>query len=92
MPTPVVVIKPVALAAVDDLRIARNKRDPGLGTRLSHRAGNALELDNRQALFEDERRCQIKRCGTADGQVVNRAVHRQFADIATGEKAWAHHE
>ena len=76
----------VSLAAIDDLGIAGDERHACFGTRLPHRAGDALQVRERQPLFEDERRGQIKRRRAADGEVVDRAMDRQLADVAAGEK------
>ena len=47
---------------------------------------------NGKALLEDEGRCQVERPCPADGQVVDRAVNRQLADVAAGKEERTDHE
>ncbi len=82
----------VALAAIDDLGIAGDERHAGLVAGLPHRGDDALQVGQRQSFFEDERRRQEQRPGAADGQIVDRAVHRQPADVAAGEEERPDHE
>ena len=77
----------VALAAVDDLGVAGDQRDARLVARLrASRRRSARRSAIGQPFFEDERRRQVERLGPADRQVVDRAVHRQLADVAAGEE------
>jgi hypothetical protein len=83
---------PVALAAINDLGVPRDQDHPGHLARLAHRADDAAQVFQRQPLLQDEGGRQELRHGAADGEVVDRAVDRQLADVAAGEEQGAHHK
>ena len=68
------------------------KRHARLLAGFAHRRDDALQVGQGQPLFEDERGRQEQRSGAADRQVVDRAVHRQPADVAAGEEDRPDHE
>jgi hypothetical protein len=47
-----------------------------------HRFDHAAQVRERQTFFEDERGGQSERARPADGEVVDRAVDRELADVA----------
>ena len=59
---------------------------------LLHRRDHGAQRFHRQAFFENESRAQIERARAAHGQIVDRAVDRQIADVAAGKNQRAHHE
>jgi hypothetical protein len=76
----------VAMAAVDDLRVAGDDRHPGGAGRLAHRPGDDAQLGQGHALLEDRPDRQGQRQRPAHGQVVDRAVHRQVPHVPAGEE------
>ena len=82
----------IALAAVDDLRVARDELDARLVARAPHRADDALEVGDREALLEHERRREIQRRRAADGEIVDGAVHGEAPDVASREEDRLHDE
>ena len=76
----------VALAAVDDLGVAGHEPHPGGVAASRIDATTRRSVRQRQAFLEDEARAEIERAGAAHGEVVDRAVHRQRADVAARER------
>jgi hypothetical protein len=76
----------VALALLHHLGVAGDDRHAGLARRLRHRVDDALEVGEREAFFQDEAGREVQRLGARHGDVVDRAVHRQAADVAAGEE------
>ena len=76
----------VALAAIDDLGVTGDELHAGFKRGITHGFHHALQFFGRQALFENERRRQVQRTSTAHGEIVDRAVDCQPADVAAGEK------
>src|ERR1019366_1192017 len=72
----------VALAAVDDLGVAGNELHAGAGCRRAHGFDDAAQIVDGQALFEDERGGEVHGLGAAHGEVVDRAMHGEVADVA----------
>ncbi len=75
----------VALAARNHLGVAGNDARPGLFGRLLHRLQHRLQFGDRQALLEDQADADRQRPRPGHGQVVDRAVDRQVADVAPGK-------
>ena len=80
LPRSTTLVSPVTSATPASSHACRIERD------------DPLQVGQRQPLFEDERRRQEQRPGAADGQVVDRAMHRQPADVAAGEEERPDHE
>ena len=59
---------------------------------LRHGIGHAAQGRRWEAFFENEGRAQRERARAAHGQIVDRAVHRERADIAAAEEQRLHHE
>jgi hypothetical protein len=78
----------VRLAALDDFGVARDDGDAGLARGRARAAGDALQVAQREAFFEDEARRQIQRSRAGHHHVVDRSVHRQRADVAAGKEEW----
>jgi hypothetical protein len=81
----------VCLAALHDLGVPGHDLHPGLACRQCHGRDDPLQVLDRQALLEDESAGQVERPGTGDGEVVDRAVHGQVADVAAGEEQRVDH-
>jgi hypothetical protein len=58
----------------------------GRARRVAHALGNPLQIGERKALLDDEARREIERPRPGHGDVVDRAVHGERADIAAGEE------
>src|SRR2546422_31756 len=65
----------------------RHAGPPGGG---GHGGGDALQVGDGEALLEDEATRQVERAGPRHGQVVDRAVDGQVADVAAGEEDRRH--
>ncbi len=76
----------VALALLDDLGVAGDDGDAGRTCRRGHRLHDALQVGQREALFEDEAGRQPQRARAEHRDVVDRAVHGQAAEVAAGEE------
>jgi hydrogenase maturation protein HypF len=76
----------VGLALLDHLGIPGDDAHAGRGGRGSHRLGDPLQVRDGEAFLQDEPGRQVERGGTGHGQVVDRAVYRQVADVAAGEE------
>ena len=78
--------EPVRGASGHHLGIARHHLHPA---RSAPRRGrcrrSACSVSMRQALLDDEGEAQVQGLGPAGGQVVDRPVHGQLADVAAGE-------
>ena len=59
---------------------------------LGHRGHDALEVAHREALLEEVAGAQEEGLRPAHGEVVDRAVDGQRADVAAGEEGRLHHE
>src|ERR1035438_1546889 len=70
----------VTLALFDDLGIASDDLDAGGFGGLAHGFGDARQQVDGEALFQDERRGEIKRFGATHGQIVDGAVDGERAD------------
>jgi hypothetical protein len=82
----------VALAAVHDLRVARDDRDARAGGGRLHRGDDAREVAEGEALLEDEAGRERERLRAAHREVVHRAVHGERADVAAREEKRADDE
>ena len=76
----------VALAAIDDLRVAGDDPHAGRPGGLGHRSHDAAKRFHRQPLFEDEARAEVGRLGPGHRQVVDRSADGQRADVAAGKE------
>ena len=76
----------VALAAVDDLGVAGDELHAGAGCGGAHGFDDAAQIVDGQAFFEDEGGGEIQRLRAAHGEVVDRAVHGEAADVAAGKE------
>ena len=76
----------VGFAAVNDLRIACDQLHTGSIGRLAHRLHDAPEILHRRSFFENESAGKIERSCATHCQIVDGAVHREFADVAAGKK------
>ena len=76
----------VALAALDDLRVAGHDAHAARLGRRGHGAHDPREGHEREALLQDEARGQVARSRAAHRQIVDRAVHREGADVAAREE------
>ena len=76
----------VGLALLDHLGVAGDDLHPGRGGRVPHGLGDPAQVGDREALLEDEPGRQVQRRGAGHGQVVDRAVDGQVADVAAGEE------
>src|ERR1035437_3299424 len=71
----------VARALFDDLGIAGDDLDAGGFGGLAHGFCDAREDIDGEALFEDERGCEVERFGATHGEIVDGAVDGERADI-----------
>jgi hypothetical protein len=78
--------KPVALALLHHLGIARHDGHPGQTRRHGHRQDDPLQVRQRKPFLEDERRREIKRPRTRHRNIVDRTVDREAADVAAGKE------
>ena len=76
----------VALAAIHYLGVAGHKLYPGLCSCGAHGLHHPPQIVDSQPFFEDESSREIQRASTAHGQVVDRAMYGQPADIAARKK------
>ncbi len=76
----------VRLAALDDLGVAGDDLDAGLARRRAHALRDAVQIGQRKALFEDEAGGKMQRPRACHRQIVDRAMHRQRADVAAGKE------
>src|SRR5947209_1133275 len=58
----------------------------------AHGIDNPPEVVSRESLLKDERGGQVKRLGSAHGEVVDRAVDGERANVAARKKDWSHHK
>ena len=80
----------VGAAAPDHLGVAGDDGDAGARRRRARRLDDAAQIGERQALLEDEGERQRQRPRAADGEIVDRAVDRQLADVAAGKEDGRH--
>ena len=80
----------IALPFFDDLGIAGNDRHRGIASGLRHRGNDAPQIRERKAFLQHEARGQVQRAGARHRDVVQRAVNRQAADVATGKEQRRH--
>jgi hypothetical protein len=66
--------------------VAGDEADAGFIARLPHRGDDAFEVGQRQAFFENKRGGEKQRRGAAHGQIIDRSMHGEFADVAAGEE------
>ena len=76
----------VAAALLDHLGVARYDLDARRFGGLTHRSGDARQHVDGQSLFDDERGGKEERFGAAHGEIVDRAVNRERADVAAAEE------
>ena len=82
----------IAMALVDNLRVARYELHTCLDGHIGHALANTLEIGDGIAFFKNETAAQIERFGTARGDVVHRSANRKMPDVATGEEMRRHHK
>ena len=83
---------PVAVAAIDDLRVAGDDGHSGVGGGRCHRLDDHAELSQREAFFQDQSDAEVAGDRAAHGDVVHGAVDGEFPDVPAGEEAWADDE
>ena len=76
----------VGEALLDHLGVAGDDLHTGRPGRRRHRGGDRLEVGDGKALLEDEGGGQVQGAGAPDGEVVDRAVHREVPDVAPREE------
>ena len=64
---------------------------PAASAAAGHGGHDALQVGDGEALLEDEPGRQVQRPGPGHGQVVDRAVDGEVADVAAGEEQRRHH-
>ncbi len=90
---PVVLMNtPSPFAPVHHFRVSGDDADPGLLRCALHRLHHPPQVVHRQALFQDQAGGEAERSSAAHGQIIDRAVHGQRADVAAGEEQRADHE
>ncbi len=82
---------PVALAGLDHLGIPGDHRHPRLAAGRAHRADDARELGEGEAFLEDEAGGKIERPRAHHRHIVDRAMHRQAADVAPRKEQRRNH-
>ena len=70
----------------DDLGVAGDDLNASIACGERHRLRNPAQQIDRQPLLDNHRAGEIERHGTAGREVVDRAIHRELADIAAGEE------
>ena len=85
-------VNPVAVAFLHHLGIAGGDLHAGFFAGLRHGGDDVAQCFHRQALFQDEAGREEQRLRPAHGQVIDRAIDGQFADIPAGEEQRADHE
>ena len=83
--------KPVRTALSDDLGVAGDDADAGVGGGLAHRLRDGTEHLELEALLEDEAGRQRQRLRPAHRQVVDGAVDGQITDVAAREEQRVDH-
>ena len=84
---------PSPLTLLHDLRISGD--DPALRPRWPRVAANpprAADVSIGKPFFQDECSAQEQRLRAAHGQIVDRAMHRQRADVSARKEQWLHHK
>ena len=76
----------VGAPALDHLRVAGDDRDARLLGGAGHRLRDPAKVLEREAFLDHERGGKPQRLGAGDGEVVDRAVHGQLADVAAREE------
>ena len=79
-------VDPVALAALDDLRVARGDHDAGPSRGGSHRCGDPPQVRDGEALLDDEAGREGEWPRARHGEVVDGAVDGELADVSAGEE------
>jgi len=77
----------VAVALLDDLRVAGDDAHAGLGGGGGHRTRGSVEVGDLESLLEHEAHGEVERLGARGGDVVDRAAHREPADVGAGKKS-----
>jgi hypothetical protein len=83
---------PVGLATLHHFGIASGYDHASAGRGCGHRLDDAVQISHRKALFEDKPCREIQRSGARDGQVVDRPVDRQVANVSPWEKQWRYNK
>jgi hypothetical protein len=83
---------PIPLSTIDDLGVAGDEGDAGLVAGRAHRRDNALEIRERQSLFENKRGGEEQRRCPADRKIIHRAAHGQLSNVSAGEEERANDE
>jgi catalase-peroxidase len=86
-PTPVVLMKTPSPLPFSTTLVSPVTMGTPASRRRGHRFDDALQIGQRKAFFDDEAGRQVQRRGTRHGHVVDRAVHRQAADVAAGKNS-----
>jgi len=82
----------ITRAVLDNFRIASNDGHSCEGCRARHGMGDPPEIAQWKALFQDERRAQCDRPGSAHGKIIYGPVYCQGADISAAEEKRLGHE
>ncbi len=76
----------VPAALFHHLGVARDQGHALFATGDGHGLGDALQISDRQTLFENETGAEIEGLRSTHGQIVDRAVNGQRTDITTREE------
>ena len=82
----------VAVAPIHYFGVAGDNLDAGGTGRGCHGCDNDAQVVDGHSFFEDEAHAEIARLRAAHGEIIDRAVHGQIANIATGKEEWPHHK
>lgn len=78
----------IAVAAINDLGVARDNMDAGLLGHFGHAFADALQIGNGETLFQDEPTAEVLGNSTTGGNVVNRACHTASLPMSPPGKKW----
>ena len=82
---------PVRLAAFHHLGVAGHHRNAGRARGFTHAVGDALEIREPETFLDDETRRKIERTSARHGDIVDRSVHGERADVAARKEQWRDH-
>ena len=82
----------IAVAALHHFGVSSNDMHARIARGLGHGAHNGGQLLHGQAFLKDEAGGKHFRLRAGDGEIVDRAVHGQFANGAAGKEHGLHHE
>jgi len=76
----------VTLALLHHLGVAGDDGHSGLACRRRHGLNDAFQIGQRETFFQDETGRQVQRLGPRHRHIVDRAMHREAADVAAREE------